>query len=83
MARQVTAGHEMLRATEHPTDVQTPPWELAALDANGNELYRTEYYDSREEAQADADAFSDGSAYWTDNVKDEVKKFEPRKTENN
>lgn len=32
-------------------DTPTPDWELAALDADGNELYRTEYANSEEEAE--------------------------------
>jgi hypothetical protein len=62
-------------------ETRTPPWELVAFDADGNELYRTEYFESREEAQADADAFDKGDAYWVENISDEVDHFEPRQTE--
>lgn len=38
-----------MRAAAQP--VRVPPWELVALDADGNELYRTEYADTKAEAE--------------------------------
>lgn len=55
-------------------DTRTPPWELAALDTDGNELYRTEYAHSEEEAQRMADE-ADPSRH------EGVASFEPRRTD--
>jgi hypothetical protein len=78
-------GADRHREREHMKamrqETRTPPWELAAFDEDGNFLYATEHFESKEAAQSDADAFADGSAYWTDNVPDEVAYFEPRRTE--
>ena len=80
MARKVTAGHAALRQSEHGSfDADPLPWELAAIDADGNELYRTEGFATEEEAQADCDAFDEGAAYWVDNIDCEVDHFEPRR----
>jgi|APHM01.1.fsa_nt_gi hypothetical protein len=82
MARRVTAGHEALRQSEHQTfDQNKPPLELVALDGDGEELYRTESFDSREEAQEVCDTFDEGSAYWTESIPDKVDRFEPRRKE--
>ena len=40
--------HNMQEARQ---ETPTPDWELAALDADGNELYRTEYVDTEAEAE--------------------------------
>ena len=42
MARQVTAGHEMLRATEHNTSARDFTHEVIAVDSEGNHLFDTE-----------------------------------------
>jgi hypothetical protein len=50
MAREVTAHHESLRASEHNVSTPSYDWEIAALDEEGYEVFRTEYRDSRKEA---------------------------------
>jgi hypothetical protein len=86
MARKVTAGHQAMRASEHGSfDRQAfrerEPWEVVALDVHGNELYRTESFETREEAQANCDTFDAGTESWTDNIPSHVAGFEPRKKE--
>ncbi|AGM11604.1 hypothetical protein M199_gp062 [Halogranum tailed virus 1] len=56
-----------------------PPWELAAFDEDGNELYRTEAFHSKEAAQAECDDFEEGTAWWADGIDDEVAYFKPAK----
>ena len=59
MARKVTAGHLALRQSEHGShDFTVPPWELAALDSEGNELYRTEYFKTEGGARAAASSLN-------------------------
>lgn len=76
MASMATERKKMREAQK---EQPTPPWELVALDDEGAELYRTGSFYTREEARADADAFDEGTAYWTKNISDEVDSFEPRK----
>jgi len=47
MAQERKHMREMRQLDRQPS----PPWELAALDEDGNEVYRTEYADSEEEAR--------------------------------
>jgi hypothetical protein len=76
MTRKVTAGHESLRASEHPTGkLERPPYELAALDEDGNELYRTEFYDTREEAATNAAELNSSDPRYGADVPDEVARF--------
>jgi hypothetical protein len=47
-----------MREARQPTRV--PPWEIVALDAEGNEFYRTEAFDTEEEARAEAEELNEG-----------------------
>lgn len=71
MATPRTEIQEMKQARQ---ETHTPDWELAALDADGNQLYRTEYADTEAEAQQVADSI-DPSQF------DDVAAFEPVPTE--
>lgn len=53
MVRKVHAEglRERQNMREANEEIETPPYELAALNENGTELYRTEYADSHAEAQ--------------------------------
>lgn len=53
-------------------ETRTPPWELAAYDEYGEELYRTEYFESQEEAVQEA---IDLTEDMPDNIDDEVVEF--------
>lgn len=66
----MAAERKHMREMRHLDRQPSPPWELAALDKDGNELYRTNSFDTREEAQAEADVFE---------APDEVDRFEPRR----
>ncbi len=52
--------------------------ELVALDAGGEEVYRTEAFTSEEEAQAAADALNGDIP---DDIDDSVERFEPAERE--
>jgi hypothetical protein len=55
--------------------VHTPEWELRALNQNGRELYRTESFDSHEDAHESAQELNEGEL--PDNIDDSVAMFEP------
>jgi hypothetical protein len=70
-----------LRQSEHGShDVETPPWELAAVDFSGEEMYRTEYQDSKQEA-VDAAAALNSSDPSTPDLPEGVARFKPVRTE--
>ena len=83
--RQPDGMATMAEERKHMRDMRqmgsqdAPPWEMAALDQDGNELYRTGSFRCKEEAQQECDAFDKGEAYWCDNIDDEVADFVPRK----
>lgn len=80
MTRKVTAGHMALRQSEHPPhNVEVPPWELAAFDAEGNELYRTEGFETREAALKSAGKANSSTGEYP--LPDGVARFEPVKRE--
>lgn len=59
-------------------EMYTHPWELAAVDADGNELYRTEPQESREDAVAEAEVLNtELSNGELEDLDDEVDHFEP------
>lgn len=51
MARRPHIYNPLRQSEDDTSEAETPDWELAALDKNGDELYRTEYQDSRAEAE--------------------------------
>jgi hypothetical protein len=67
-----------MAAASHKT--RTPPWELAALDMNGEELYRTEHQDSKEEA-VQAAARLNSSDPNTPELPENVARFKPVRTQ--
>lgn len=60
-------------------ETRTPPWELAALDATGAELYRTEYFEDRDAAASHAKDLNDGGI--PSRLDDDIARFEPRRSE--
>jgi len=84
MARKVTAGHMAMRASEHGSfdheaHARRKPWELAALDRDGNELYRTEYFESEADAKQEARMLNEGEL--PDRLDNEVVYFKAVKRE--
>jgi len=72
--------NERQNMKEARQETRTPPWELAALDDEGNELYRTEYQESKEEAvQAAAELNSSNPE--TPEMPEGVAQFKPVETE--
>jgi len=61
-------------------ETRTPTWELAAMDSEGNELYRTEYQETKEQA-VDAAAELNSSDPDTPEMPEGVARFKPVKTE--
>lgn len=54
MARQVTAGHEALRASEHGSFDDPFTHDVVAVDADGNVLFETESARSEQAAREQA-----------------------------
>lgn len=72
MAGQSRQELDNMRRAHAPTP--TLPWELAALDADGNELYRTEGFANEDLARQEADMLNEGGI--PDRIDDEVARFE-------
>lgn len=67
-----------MKESRQPT--HTPPWELAAVSADGEELYRTEYQPSKDAAVREA-ARLNSSDPDTPDCPDGVARFKPVRTE--
>jgi len=77
-------GADRHREAQHMKEMRqeprTPPWELAAMDSEGNEMYRTEYQESKEEA-VQAAAELNSSDPDTPDLPEGVARFKPVNTE--
>jgi len=76
MAQERQHMREMRQLDRQPS----PPWELAAMDFEGEEMYRTEYADTKEEAVQMA-AELNSSDPDTPELPEGVARFKPVETE--
>jgi len=70
MARRATAGHAMLRLTEHPDPTPEPTHDVHAVDEDGDSLFICASAWDEDEANDDLQRVLDDPDCWPEDVAD-------------